>query len=91
VIAWGSSRISGARITAHCWRVSVGSRVADESPATVACSVCGGSGEVWSEGSWSPDRCFVCAGAGVVDVAIDHVVENNIVEFPRTDDRRPAA
>ena len=67
-------------------------RVTEELPATVACSVCRGSGELWAEGSWSPDTCFVCRGIGRVEV-IDRIgpVADNIVEFPRSDRPRPAA
>ncbi len=68
-------------------------RIADESPATVACSVCSGKGEVWTEGSWSPDQCWYCQGSGRRDLVIDHIspVADNIVEFPRIDSPRPAA
>ena len=64
-------------------------RVADELPATVACSVCGGSGEIWSEGNWSPDTCFVCRGIGHVDVVVDR--PTNVVPFREVDSPRPAA
>jgi len=63
-------------------------QVDGQSPATVACSACGGTGDVWREGQWSADTCFCCAGSGVV---VDRVPANNIVQFPMTDDRRPAA
>ena len=66
-------------------------QVADESPATVACSACGGKGKIWSEGEWSPDTCFVCQGSGHVDVFVDRISPDNIVDFPRIDSPRPAA
>jgi hypothetical protein len=59
-------------------------------PATRACYPCDGSGQVWSEGSWSPDPCFYCRGKGRVDTHIDRVPAN-VIAFPVTDDRRPAA
>jgi len=65
--------------------------VADESPATMPCLACRGEGEIWSEGSWAPDRCFVCSGTGVVDVVIDRIGPSNVVEFPRIDSPRSAA
>ena len=65
--------------------------VAEELPATMPCLACRGAGEVWSEGSWSPDRCFVCSGTGAGDVVIDRISPDNIVEFPRVDSPRPAA
>jgi len=66
-------------------------RVAGDEPATMACRVCGGGGETWSEGDWSPDECWVCRGTGHVDVVIDRIGSDNIVEFPRVDSPRPAA
>jgi len=59
-------------------------------PATRACIACGGSGELWSDGGWSPDRCGCCSGRGHVDVVADRV-PTNVIDFPVTDDRRPAA
>jgi hypothetical protein len=61
--------------------------VVDELPATMPCLACQGSGQIWSEGSWSPDRCFSCAGSGVV---VDRV-PTNVIPFPRSDRPRPAA
>lgn len=66
-------------------------RIAEELPATMPCLVCRGAGEVWSEGSWSPDRCFVCRGFGLLDVVADRLPAGNVIEFPITDDCRPAA
>ncbi len=62
----------------------------EPAPATMPCLACRGAGEIWSEGSWSPDTCFICQGTGAVDVVADRV-PTNVIEFPVTDDRRPAA
>jgi len=66
-------------------------QVVDDMPATMSCRPCEGTGQIWSEGEWSPDQCFVCSGTGRVDVVIHHIGPNNIVDFPRIDSPRPAA
>jgi hypothetical protein len=59
--------------------------------ATMPCLACRGEGQIWSEGSWSPDRCFVCSGTGHVDLVIDHIGPDNVVPFVRNEHPRPAA
>jgi len=65
-------------------------RVVEELPATVPCYPCDGTGEIWSKGEWSPDQCWYCSGTGAVDVVNDRVPDN-IIEFPRSEQPRPAA
>jgi DnaJ-class molecular chaperone len=43
----------------------------DAAPATRPCGACGGSGECWRDGQFTPDPCFYCRGAGAVDVVTD--------------------
>jgi len=62
----------------------------ESAPTAMPCGSCRGAGEMWSEGNWSPDRCWVCQGTGALDVVADRV-PTNVVPFPVTDDRRPAA
>jgi hypothetical protein len=65
--------------------------VASNEPATTPCLACRGAGECWRDGQFTPDPCFYCRGKGRVDTHIDRVPTNNIVPFPSSDDRRPAA
>ncbi len=66
-------------------------RIDDESPATVDCGACGGSGEIWRDGQFTPDPCFYCRGKGRVDVVIDRIGPDNVVQFPAIEQPRPAA
>ncbi len=65
---------------------------AEPAPATMPCLACRGSGQIWSEGSWSADRCFICSGTGQVDVVLDRIgpVADNVIPFP-VERPRPAA
>ena len=76
---------------AKYWQVAGMLTLDDAAPATMPCGPCEGTGQIWSEGQWSADPCFICSGRGCVDVVIDRISPNNIVEFPRIDSPRPAA
>ena len=62
----------------------------EPAPATMPCLACRGAGELWSQGSWTADRCEFCSGRGCVDVVVDRV-PTNVIEFPRSDSPRDAA
>lgn len=78
---------------ARYWQAMGMLELDETTPETVACFPCDGSGKLWSAGSWSPDRCGFCSGAGVVEVVLDRIgpVVDNVVEFPAVDHYPPAA
>ena len=61
----------------------------DESPTL--CTFCRGTGEFWAEGDWSASACGCCGGRGSYPAVVDRVPATNIIPFPTSDDRRPAA
>jgi hypothetical protein len=76
-----------ALLDARGWLPSV------DSPATLPCDYCKGSGEQWLDGEYTPRSCWRCNGAGHVDVVRDRIspVADNVIPFERTEHPRPAA
>lgn len=62
----------------------------EPAPATMSCTFCRGTGEFWADGQWSADTCGACNGRGYFSPVADRI-PTNVIPFPVTDDRRPAA